>query len=366
MCSVYLDIRKAFDSVPHSLLIQKLTNIQVDPYVVQWINCYLAETERSQMVVVGGVSSSTLPVLSGVPQGSVLGPLLFLIYMNDVTETISPESTLSLFADDMAIYRPIRTTHDHSALQRDISAIATWISNNLLSLQPAKCCAMLISRKRSAEQMVPPIYVQGTPLPYVTSVKYLGVLLTTNLSWSEHVSALNAKARKLIGVMFRKFYKDAHPTSLLNLYLANIRPHLEYCSPVWDPYLRKDIDMLEKAQKFGLRVCLKDWSSQYETLLQQSKIQSLSERRTKTNLTYIHKIVHEKIDFPGAPIKERTFQYCSRSNNSRSLIPFNCKSAQFLNSYFPKAVKGWNSLPEDIVTVQSTQTFKRLLSSHIL
>ena len=85
-----------------------------------------------------------------------------------------------------------------------------------------------------------------------------------------------------------------------------------------------------------------------------------------TNLTYIHKIVHEKIDFPGAPIKERTFQYCSRSNNSRSLIPFNCKSAQFLNSYFPKAVKGWNSLPEDIVTVQSTQTFKRLLSSHIL
>ena len=122
------------------------------------------------MVVVGGVSSSTLPVLSGVPQGSVLGPLLFLIYMNDVTETISPESTLSLFADDMAIYRPIRTTHDHSALQRDISAIATWISNNLLSLQPAKCCAMLISRKRSAEQMVPPIYVQGTPLPYVTSL----------------------------------------------------------------------------------------------------------------------------------------------------------------------------------------------------
>ena len=109
------------------------------------------------------------------------------------------------------------------------------------------------------------------------------------------MSALNAKARKLIGVMFRKFYKDAHPTSLLNLYLANIRPHLEYCSPVWDPYHRKDIDMLEKAQKFVLRVCLKDWSSQYETLLQQSKIQSLSERRTKTNLTYIHKIVHERL-----------------------------------------------------------------------
>ena len=133
---------------------------------------------------------------------------------------------------------------------------------------------------------------------------------------------------------------------------------------MWDPYLKRDIDLLESAQKFGLRVCLKDWSSPYENLLQESKIQTLSERRTQTNLAYLHKIVHEKIDFPGAPIN-RTFHYSSRANNSHSLILFSCKTSQFLYSYFPKTVKGWNSLPEDIVTLQSTHTFKCLLSSNI-
>ena len=146
MCSAFLDIWKAFDSVPHSLLVQKLSNIQLDPYVIQWITNYL--TERTQMVVVGGASSSALPVLSGVPQGSVLGPLLFPIYINDVTEVISIESSLTLFADDMAVYRPIQTILDFSAFQLDMSAISTWINNNFLSLQPAKRCALLISRNR--------------------------------------------------------------------------------------------------------------------------------------------------------------------------------------------------------------------------
>ena len=113
---------------------------------------------------------------------------------------------------------------------------------------------MLISRKRAKKDDLPALYIEGVPLPYVTSVKYLGVLLTSNLSWSEHVSALSSKARQLIGLLFRNFYKDAQLNTLIKLYVSNIRPHLEYCSTVWDPHLRKDIDLLERAQKFGLRV----------------------------------------------------------------------------------------------------------------
>ena len=146
VCSVFFDLKKAFDSVPHCLLLHKLSEICIDPFIIQWVHSYL--TNRSQLVVVGGEQSSVLPVLSGVPQGSVLGPLLFLIYINEVVFQVSPGSTMSLFADDMALYRPISSATDYSILQCDISAIATWIKNNCLSLQPSKCCYMLISRKK--------------------------------------------------------------------------------------------------------------------------------------------------------------------------------------------------------------------------
>ena len=220
-------------------------------------------------MAVGGACSPILPIISGVPQGSVLGPLLFLIYINDVVNQISPGSsqTMSLFADDMALYRPIHSTTDYSILQLDIYALSTWIKNNSLSLQLVKCWAMLISRKRSCFPAPPALFVEGVPLPYVTSVKYLGISITSSLSWSQHITNVHSKARKLIGVLFRKFYKNAQSSTLLQLYKSFIRPHMEYCSPVWDPHLTKDTMLLENAQKFGLRVCLKDWSSSYEELL---------------------------------------------------------------------------------------------------
>ena len=171
--SVFFDIRKAFDSVSHELLLTKLARIQVNPYIIQWVRCYL--TGRSQMVVVGGGESSVLPVLSGVPQGSVLGPLLFIMFINDVTVQISPGSTLSLFADDMTLFRTIVTVEDYWTLQCDVNALTTWINDNHLSLQPAKCCSMIISRKKSRAIPPPIIFVGNCPLNKVSSVRYLGV-----------------------------------------------------------------------------------------------------------------------------------------------------------------------------------------------
>ena len=146
VCTVYFDLQKAFDSVSHRPLLQKLLDIQLNPYIVQWVSSYL--TNRSQLVVVEGTSSPVLPVLSGVPQGSVLGPLLFLIFINDVTTQVSAGSFLSLFADDMALYRTIRSTANFSIVQCDISSLSVWIKKHFLSLQPAKCHAMLLTPKR--------------------------------------------------------------------------------------------------------------------------------------------------------------------------------------------------------------------------
>ena len=151
---------------------------------------------------------------------------------------------------------------DFSTLQRDVNAIVTWINISLLSLQPAKCCSMLVSRRRSPRSP-PSFLVQGTPLSHVSFVKYLGILINSDLSWSPHVAKLCSKVRKLVGLLYRQFYKHADSATLLTLYKSFIRPHLEYGSIVWDPYLAGDVDALEKVQRFALRVCLKNWSSDH-------------------------------------------------------------------------------------------------------
>ena len=139
--SVFFDLRKAFDSVPHTLLLDKLSALQLNVHLLQWIHSYLSN--RSQTVVVGGEESSMLPVVSGVPQGSVLGPLLFLIYINDIVTCISPSSKLALFADDIALYRSISSSVDYVVLQSDITAISVWVSDNWLTLHANKCSFML-------------------------------------------------------------------------------------------------------------------------------------------------------------------------------------------------------------------------------
>ena len=133
-------------------------------------------------------------------------------------------------------------------------------------------------------------------------------------------------------MLYRKFYKNAETNTLLQLYISFIRPHLEYCSAVWDPYLIKDMETLEKTQKFGLRVCLKDWSSDYTNLLSAAKIPTLSSRRSQARLTHIFKIIHQLTDFPDAPIVPST-----TTVDLTTLWPSNHSSAGHHNSYTPSS-----------------------------
>ena len=144
--AVFFDFHKAFDSVPHEPLLSKLKALNLTHNVYVWLHNYLAG--RQQKVVLNGVSSETSPVTSGVPQGSILGPILFLIYINDIVKAnISKGSTLVLYADDILLYRPICTSEDYFFLQRDIDSISNWASTNKMTFNTSKCKSMLISRK---------------------------------------------------------------------------------------------------------------------------------------------------------------------------------------------------------------------------
>ena len=352
MCSIFFDLRKAFDSVPHRPLVDKLASLGLDAHTLSWITSYL--TNRKQHVVVGGESSQDTPVLSGVPQGSVLGPLLFLLYIDDVFNILlSDGSTLNLYADDMLLYKPVKSIEDFGHLQLDIDRISDWVSCNKLTLNPTKCKAMIISRKRNAVEP-PQLVLNGAPLEQVETFKYLGVLLSSNLSWSAHIDSICTKARKLTGLLYRRFYGNMDHHSLLELYSVLIRPHLEYAAPIWDPHLIKDTTKLENVQKFALKMCLKKWDVGYQELLDLSQLPTLENRRLYLKLCTLYKIIHGYFYFPPNVFIPQV----SRHSSSLPLVHMpRARTNAFQSSFVPSSISVWNHLPHEALTAPSINSF---------
>ena len=180
----------------------------------------------------------------------------------------------------MLLYKPITVDGDYVDLQSDIDSLNNWVSSNHLDFNTSKCKFMLITRKKKPSHP-PPLRLQSSSLEQVESIKYLGLLFSSDLSWAQHIDAICTKAKKLIGLCYRRFYKHTGSKCLLQLYLALIRPP-EYASQVWSPYLQKDIDRLEGVQKFALRMCSKQWKVGYHNLCASFGVPSLSDRRPQS------------------------------------------------------------------------------------
>ena len=315
---------------------------------------------NTQDVVVGGESSLDTPVLSGVPQGSVLGPLLFLVYIDDVSDVLlSDGSTLNLYADDMLLYKPVKSIEDIHHLQMDIDCISEWVSCNKLTLNPTKCKTMVISRKRNSVQPYAQFVLNGRPLEQVETFKYLGILLSSDLSWSAHIESICTKARKLIGLLYRRFYGNIDDHSLLELYSVLVRPHLEYAAPVWDPHLTKYTNKLESVQKFALKMCLKQWDLGYQDLLDLSQLPTLENRRLYLKLCTLYKIIHGYFYFPPNVFVPQV----SRQSYSLPLLHQpHAHTNAFQSSFVPSSVSVWNHLPHEALTAHSINSFKSLIA----
>ena len=203
VCAVFFNFRKAFDSVPHLPLMGKLCSLDLHESLIRWFNNYLAD--RTQVVIVNGSESSETAILSGVLQGSVLGPLLFLIYIDDlpsVVQNLLGHSKVNLFADDILLYHLISNPADYILLQLAVSLIEEWSISNFLSFNAGKCKYMIVSRKQSPIIPSNPLKLFGNPMQRVDCYKYLGLLLTTNLSWSAHISTICTKAKKILGLIY--------------------------------------------------------------------------------------------------------------------------------------------------------------------
>jgi len=315
-------------------------------------------------VVINGVCSSSEPVLSGVPQGSVLGPLLFLIYVDELAcLPLSDGSQCVLYADDLLLFRPVKDHMDIQCLQNDISSVEEWVQHNYLTLNTSKCKSMIVSRKKS-QPYPSTLTLGGQRLEQVESFKYLGVLLSSNLSFSQHIQTICAKARKILGLLYRRFYKNTSNEALLQLYISLVRPHLEYASPVWNPYLKKDIKQLEDVEKFALKMITMQWDLGYQDLLRISDISSLQSRRVQSSLCTLFKIVHGLCYCPPNFVTPRQ-NYSERTNRQLLLQQPYARTNHYLFSFVPHTVQAWNKLPESVVTLPLNSFKHRILCSNL-
>lgn len=257
--AVYLDISKAFDSVSHSHLLSKLCNFNISGSVWLWFQAYLSN--RLQYVSVNNCSSDLLSVESGVPQGSILGPLLFIIFMNDLPNVISDSESL-LFADDTKCFRHIRTSPDQQLLQHDLDNLLSWSTSSNLHFNSSKSCHLSFNHKISTSYSI-----SGDTIVTKQSHKDLGVTLSSNLEWKPHHDIILSKAYKTLGLVRRTFSPSISPLTKVKLYVSLIRSQLMYCSPIWRPYLIKDINNLELLQRRATKYILNDYISDYKTRL---------------------------------------------------------------------------------------------------
>ena len=261
---ILLDFSKAFDKVPHRRLLLKLHHYGIRGNTYNWIKSFLSG--RTQRVVLDGQSSSASTVSSGVPQGTVLGPLLFLVFINDLPSSVS--STTRLFADDCLMYRKVKTSDDQAILQNDLIRLQQWEDKWLMQFNPDKCEVLRITNRRSP--LVADYSIHGRVLNTVDSAKYLGLTFHRSLGWDTHIDRITKKANSTLAFLGRNLGRC--PTHIkAQCYSTLVEPTIEYASSVWSPTKKGSISKIEAVQRRAARFAVGDFSrySSVTSMLQQ-------------------------------------------------------------------------------------------------
>ena len=381
---VYFDFAKAFDSVNHDLILQKLkTNYGVDGLLLQFIRNYLKD--REQHVIIGGERSDALSVQSGVPQGSILGPLLFVLFINDIFKVIGEGTSIALYADDTKIWREILCDEDQIILQRDIDSLHKWSIENMMKFHPGKCKVLAVTNKRRTYDL--PFYehmytLDNNILDYADSETDLGVVINGKLNWTAHCRNLASKANQRLGLIRRTCHFTMCSVQRRALYLALVRSIFEHCSPIWAPQSRGNLILFDQIQRRAVKWILKEPFVSYsdsEFLIKQYNIDLLPMKYKfiHTDLVIFHNVVYEavKISMPEYIVRKgpSDFQKVTRQNKqaleTNDTLLFKCttrsKINSFENDFFVRTYKAWNDLPLSMREVTDSNKFRNLLKQHL-
>ena len=339
---ILLDFAKAFDKVCHRRLLHKMSSLGISGETSAWVKSFL--TDRVQEVVVEGSRSSRSAVTSGVPQGSVLGPLLFLMYINDLPKNCS--ATVRLFADDTAIYRQISTVQDQQALQRDLDSLQVWESQWKMAFHPAKCQVLHCSRSKSARTSFK-YTLHDLELTSVASAKYLGVSISASLSWGEHIRQTSVKAERARAFLHRNTKACPEPIRA-TCYETYVRPQLEYASEVWDSACLKYSQALERVQRRAARSVLAnyDYRSSVTAMLKQLSWPPLADRRSNAKRDMFTKALGGEVNIPCVQQAKISLQptASTRGHPSKLRQPYS-RTNVMRDSFVPSCIRIINALP---------------------
>ena len=350
-----LDFQKAFDTIPHQRLIRKLDFYGIRGTILTWITKWLSA--RTQQVVVDGEASEPVHVRSGAPQGMVLGPLMFLIYINNIADNMDSATSIRLFADDCLLYRIIRSSDDTDSLQNDLNSLTDWSSKWQMSFNTSKCKLLHITTKRNP--ITHSYRMADNLLEMVKHHPYLGVELSHNLKWTNHIDNITPKAnqngandmsecltfetafcKKALWFIRRNLQRC--PTSVKQqMYFALVRPILDYVSVVWDPHTTSDIQRLEMIQRRAAQFVTNNYKRTEGTvtdILSKLEWPSLQQHRKESRLVIMYKIHHQDIAVPIPEYIQRQTVSRTRQHHPAKFCVMRPSTNVYKFSFFPRTI----------------------------
>ena len=351
---ILLDFSKAFDKVPHKRLLLKLHQLGIRGNTLNWIESFLKD--RTQRVVLENSTSESAPVLSGVPQGTVLGPLLFLVYINDLPQCVN--SQVKLFADDCAVFRKIRSLDDQELLQKDLQNLQEWEAKWLMEFHPQKCQLLQVTKRKALNTSYT---MKGHKLTNAPTARYLGVDIDSKLTWAAHISRTAGRAKGTIGFLRRNLQQCPKPTREA-CYKTLARPQIEYAAAIWDPQTAKGKHQVEMVQRKAARFICNDhrWTSSVTKMIDSLKLETLEERRQKAKATMMYRITNELVDIETPKIFSAPVRH-TRGHCQRMFIPF-CKTDGLKQTFFHSTARIWNKLPDSLVDAKDLAAFQQGLA----
>ena len=356
---VFLDISKAFDQVPHAAILESLAAASISGPLHSWFKSYLSD--RFQVTRIAGCTSSPARITSGVVQGSVLGPILFLLYINKALNHVKYGEPF-LFADDIKIvytFSPLEASDTMHRIQADLDQLSAWSSVSGMNFSTSKCSILLYRYSSSLINLK----LNGTPLSIVPTIRDLGVYYSSSFSFTHQAQFQIAKARKLCFMILRSFHLT--PVKLI-IYKQRVRPILEYCSMLFSNYAQHDRHAIERVQRMFTKALFpKSSLTTYRHRCTQLNLEPLWLRRLKLNLHLLHSMVYNQIH---TSVTKATWVISSGYNLRDSAYKLKVESAATVfrhNFFLPFYSRLWNKLPADIRSIETRRLFTRSLNSFL-